>query len=138
MNLIKNLFWLIIAVFIVYLMLIFFKPDIASQIAKSLKIEKFNEQVLMFKDKLDYVSTKMPSKEEIETAYSWAKDKIWDIKDWIDTVRETAWDIEETYNETKDFINETWEKIDKVKETLNDIEKVWETISDVVNKDVMK
>lgn len=129
----KKILWVIIFIVLLYIVLIFFKPLIAEQIAKQIWIEKFNEFIINSKDKLDYVSTKIPTKDDLEKAYSWAQDTISDIKENIEDIRWTANDIEEKYNDAKDFINETWEKIENAKEALNDLKKVWDSITNLVN-----
>ena len=129
----KKIIWLIILVLIIYIVLIFIKPVIADKIAKTLWIEGINEKVLEIKNKLDYVSTKIPSKEELENAYSWAKDKISEIKNNIENIRETANNLEDKYNQTKDFIDETWKKIEKVTEALGDLQKIWNSIGNSIN-----
>ena len=138
MELLKNIFWFILLIFIVYIMIIFIKPSISDKIWEIIWIQVFNEKVLEIKEKMDYFSTKIPTKEELTDAYSWAKDKIGDVKENIDKVRESADKLEDKYNEAKDFIDETWDKIDKVKESLNDIEQIGEDISNIVNKEVME
>jgi len=129
----KKIIWLIILVFIIYIVLIFIKPVIADKIAKTLWIEGINEKILEIKNKLDYVSTKIPSKEELEEAYFWAKDKISEIKDNIENIRETANNLEDKYNKTIDFIDETWKKIEKVTEALGDLQEVWNSIKNTIN-----
>jgi len=133
MKTIKKIFWLIVLLFIIYVILIFVKPAFADQIADVLWIKSFNEKVRIIKKWLDVFSTKIPDKEELEETYSWAKEKIENLKENIDNIRKSAKDIEKKYEETKEFINETTEKIDKVKESLDDLQKVWNSISDIVN-----
>ncbi len=134
----KNILWFIVLILVIYIMLIFIKPSIANNIAEIIWIKSFNEKVLDIKEKMDYFSTKIPTKEELDEAYSWAKNKIEDVKENIDNIRESADKLEDKYNEAKDFIDETWDKIDKVKENLNDLEKIWDDISNAVNKQVME
>ena len=134
----KNIIWFIVLIFIIYIILIFIKPTIADKIAGLIGIKKFNEQVLEIKNKMDYVSTKIPTKEDIENAYSWAKDKVKDIKEGIDDLRDTADDIKDKYDDAKEFIDETWEKINKVKESLDNLEGLWENISNIVNKETIE
>lgn len=134
----KKILLIISIIIIVYVMIIFIKPVIADKIAWVLWIQSINKIILNFKYKLDGTSTKIPSKKELEEAYSWAKDKVTEIKDNIDDIRKTADDLKWTYNETKDLINQTWEKINKVKDTLNDIQAVGDSINNVVNKDAIQ
>ena len=134
----KNIIWFIILIFVIYIILIFIKPTIADKIASIIGIQKFNEQVIEIKNKMDYASTKIPTKEDLESAYSWAKDKVGDIKESIDWLRDNADDIKDKYDDAKEFIDETWEKIDKVKDSLNDLESLWEDISNIVNKEAME
>lgn len=134
----KNLLWFILLIVIIYIMLVFIKPQIADTIAWTLWIKNINESITNFKEKLDYVSTKIPTKDEVQNAYSGAKNTIWDIKDNIENIRETADDLENKYNNTKEFINETGEKIEKAKQKLNDIQKIWDDISNMVNKNAIE
>ena len=129
----KKLIWLAILISIIYITLVFVKPVIADKIAKTLWIESLNEKILEMKSKLDYVSTRIPSKEELEEAYSWAKDKISEIKDNIENIRETANNLEDKYNKTKVFIDETWKTIEKVTETLGDLQEIWNSIKNTIN-----
>jgi len=138
MKLIKNIFLILFILFIVYIVLIFAKPAFADKVAKILGISNFNEKIRIIKWGVDYVSTKVPTKKEIEKAYSWAKNKIEEIKWNIDDIRNTASDIWDKYDQAKDFVNETGDKIEKVKNSLNDLQKVWEDISNVVNKEAIK
>ena len=134
----KNIVWFIILIFVLYMMLIFIKPTIANKIAEIIGIKTFNEKVIEIKNKMDYASTKIPTKDDLESAYSWAKEKVEDIKEGINDLRDTADDIKWKYDDAKEFIDETWEKIDNVKDSLNDLENLWENISNSVNKEVMK
>jgi peptidoglycan hydrolase CwlO-like protein len=129
----KKIIWFIVIIFIVYITLIFIKPVIANKIAETLWIKVFNEKVIEIKEKLDYISTKIPSKEEIEKAYSGAKEKIADIKSNIDDIRETANDIENKYGEVKDFVNKAWEKLKETKETLNNLQGISNDIGNLIN-----
>jgi peptidoglycan hydrolase CwlO-like protein len=129
----KKIIWLIILVSITYITLIFVKPVIADKIAKMLWIENINEEIIEIKDKLDYFSTKIPSKEELENAYSWAKDKISKLKDNIDDIRETANNLENKYNKAVDFIDETWKNIEKVNKVIGDLQEVWKNIENIIN-----
>jgi len=128
----KKIIWFIILVFIIYIVLIFIKPTIANKIATNLGIKNFNEKVLEIKKKLDYISTKVPTKEELTWAYSWAKNKISKIKDKIDNIRNTAEDLENKYENAKEFINETWKKIEKAKETLNNLQEIWSDLQNFI------
>ncbi len=129
----KKIIWLIVLLFMLYIVMIFMKPTITNEIAKKLWLENFNKNVVDIKNKLDYISTKVPTKQEIEKAYSWAKTKISDIKENIDNVRKTAKQIEEKYDEAKQFIDKTWEKIEKVKQTVNDIQKIWWELKELIS-----
>ena len=121
----KKIIWLVILVSITYITLVFVKPVIADKIAKALWIESINEKIIDMKSTLDYFSTRIPSKEELENAYSWAKDKISQLKDNIEDIRVTANDLEDKYTNTIKFIDETWKKIEEVNQAIWDLQKVW-------------
>jgi len=135
---IKNIFWLAIIIFILYIVLIFIKPALADNIAQKLWISDFNEKIRTIKKWIDILWTKVPTKEELQKAYSWAKEKVEKIKSNIDNIRDTAGNLKDKYEKTKEFIDKTWDKINKVKDSLDDLQKVWEDISNVVNKEVIK
>lgn len=128
----KKLIWLAIAIFTIYILLIFKAPTLANQIEQLIWIDWFNEKVIELKETFDYMVTKAPSKEEIEAAYSWAKEKVDEAKEKIDDLREKAWEIEDTYNKANDFIDDASEKIDKAREVVNTINEIigtWTTQS---------
>jgi len=127
----KKFFYIIIIIIVTYTVLIFIKPVIANQIADILWIRSFNENVIEIKKKIDYVSTKIPSKDEINSAYSWAKDKISDFKENIDTVREKAEWLKDIYGNAKDFIDTTGEKIESVRDSIDWFNKLENQIKEV-------
>jgi chromosome segregation ATPase len=129
----KKLIWLVIFISITYITLVFVKPVIANKIAEILWIENINEKIIDMKSKLDYFSTKIPSKEELEDAYSWAKDKISKLKDNIDDIRKTANNLEDKYDKAVDFIDETWKKIEKVNKVIENLQEVWKSIENTIN-----
>ena len=134
MKILKNIIWMIIISFIIYIVLIFVQPAIADNIAEKLWIKSFNEKIRIIKTWVDIASTKIPTKEELENAYSWAKNKVNEIKWNIDNIREQAVELWKKYEKAKDFIDDTSKKINNVKNSLNDLQKIWEDISNVVNK----
>jgi peptidoglycan hydrolase CwlO-like protein len=120
----KKIIWFIVLGIVSYIVLIFFNPSIANKIATSLWIESFNEKVIEAKKTLDYISTKVPTKNELEKAYSWAKDTISNLKENIDDIRNTAKELEDKYTNAKKFIDETWKQIEQVKQTIGSIQEV--------------
>jgi len=121
MNTIKKIVWLIVIIFITYIVLIFVKPNIANKIADIIWTRDFNQSVLDIKSKLDDASTNIPSKEDIEKAYSWAKDTISDIKWSIEDLRQKADELEDTYDKAKDFIDDTSVKLKDAKDIIDNI-----------------
>jgi len=133
----KKLVWLIVLLFVVYVLLVFKAPWVASEIEKAIWIEWFGSKIIESKDKFDYAITKIPTKEELQWAYSWALDKITEAKEVVDDLRIKAWELEDTYNKASDFIDETSQKIEQAKEIVDNIKEViwsgstssWETES---------
>ncbi|MDD3646218.1 MAG: hypothetical protein PHH06_02295 [Candidatus Gracilibacteria bacterium] len=117
---IKKLFWLIIAFFIIYILLIFKAPAVATHIEQILHIDGFNEKVINFKKTFDEVITNIPSKEEVQGTLNGAIDMISTTKEKIDDLRLKANEYEEKYNETLNYISGAAQKVDELKDKINE------------------
>lgn len=117
---IKKIFWFIIILLIIYLLLIFKAPTVATQIEKILQIEWFNEKVINFKKTFDELITNIPSKEEVQGSLNGTLDMIDSTKEKIDDLRLKAWEYEKKYNETINYISWATSKVDEFKDKINE------------------
>ncbi len=134
MKIIKIILWLSLIIFTIYIVLIFIKPVLSSIIADKLWLTYFNQQVEKIKQKVEGLSTKIPTQEELINIYSWAVNKAELLKGNITNIRETTENLGQKYNEAKNFVNETWVQISEVK---NSLDWIWGNINNITNiKDV--
>ena len=124
--------WLFIAVFTFYIMLVFKAPTLSTEIDKVIWIEWFSEKVVIFKWSYDKAVTKMPTKEEIEAVYSWAVEKVDQVKETIDDIRETVGEVEDTYDQATEFISDVWDKLDQAKDTFDEVKDTIDGIKNIV------
>ena len=124
--------WLFIAIFTFYILLVFKAPAISTEIDKLIWIKWFSEKVIIFKWTYDKAVTNIPTKEELEAAYSWAVNRVDQVKDTIDDIRETAEEVGDTYNQATDFINDAWEKLDQAKDTFDEVKDSIDGIKNIV------
>ena len=124
--------WLFIAVFTFYILLVFKAPTLSIEIDKLVWIEWFSEKVVIFKWSYDKVVTKIPTKKELESVYSWAIEKVDQVKDKIDDIRETVGEVEDTYDKATEFISDAWDKLDQAKETFEEVKNTIDGIKNIV------
>ena len=125
---------------VIYILLIFKVPTLASIIEDTLWIKWFNEFIIWSKWTYDDTITKLPSAEELtgsySEAYSWAINIKENILEWADYTRDKidwfreamSW-AEETYKDIKDWIDTAKDFIDNASWALNDTKELIDNVS---------
>ncbi len=129
----KKFFSFLIIVILVYLMLVFVKPNISDTIGGFIGLKELNQKIRNLKSGLDKTATSddllKGYSDTIESARD-LKDQMFerseDVKNKVDAVRSTLSWAEQVVNEAKDTV-------DSVNKTLNDVNKLWESIKSIVN-----
>ena len=107
---IKRILIYIILVIFSYTFLIIYNPYLANDIWKKIWLQKYNDWIILIKEKYNKFVDRIPSKNEVTDQYDWAKTKF---KEWIDS---------------------THDKIDSIRDQLNKIEKWYESFQNAYEK----
>lgn len=113
----KKIISILIIIVVLYILVIFIKPELAKSIWETLWLTKFNDTVINLKKKLDN-----PNYTESWSS-NWTINKI---VNWIDSTKEKIDNVRETANWVK-------QKYEQTKKVLNDVETLWNNISGLVN-----
>ena len=128
---IKNIILLWLVVIIIYLLIIFISPNLASSLWKSLWLTSFNQKVLEFKKSLDDWTFFAPIKNSVD----WVIDKSWngvlkntfswELKDgfvwWLDSTKEKIDNVRTTISWAENTYKDVKTKYEKTKEIVNDV-----------------
>lgn len=137
MKFIKNIFFLFIIIFVLYILGLFIFPEKVKNFWDSIWLSDFNNLVLELKNKSDsWIWTDLDIKnlwswvtEALDTATNYAKD----IKSKVDSVRSTASWISHTYNEVKTQVETTKKALDDANTKVQEIRNSIENVTNIIN-----
>lgn len=147
----KNFFLSLLIIVVVYILIVFTLPDVATKLWTVLHLQGFNNFLISFKQGLNATATQMPQKQDFINTYnktlSGATEVGNGVKDWVDIVKDKIDNLRVTlsgsqdqtdalkasYEKAKEIITTTAQQIEAAQKVANDINNISTNIINAVN-----